>query len=223
MNYKEDIKRRILKIWGGEPRSLGELAQCVIAVINRQPATRSGSRHCEVAGFSWDIRRNKEVSNSHDAPIMGVTNWGGNTKLEDGTPAPRSYPGWSGRAWIRYAKPVDTFGSDPFAATLTYPGTGGWGSYDGPWKRISDVHYQTYGYRRKGPEIYPRPQIYSWDYRFFDSDWPELYYYELFDLIKQAPTSNQHQFIWEDPATMAADKEFIKKYSKRVKETEETA
>lgn len=218
MNYKEVIKRRILKIWGGEPRSITDLAHCVMAVIERQPATRSGNRRCQIAGFSWDIRRSQEVSNSHDAPVSGVTNWDGRARLEDGTPAPRGYPGWTGRVWIRYAKPVDTFGNDPFTATLTYPGTGGWGSYSGPWERISTVRYRSYGNRRDGPETYPEPQIYSWDYRFFDSDWPDLYYGELFEIIKQAPAVTRDQFLWEDPAIRAADEEFIDQFSKRMKE-----
>ena len=87
MNFKRKIKDNILKINGGEPRSLDELVSCVIKVINTVTP---------VKGFAWDIRKG-EVSNSHDCPMDGVTNWS-----RSDTSLPTSYPGWCGRVWIRY-------------------------------------------------------------------------------------------------------------------------
>jgi len=42
----------------------------------------------------WEVpdQFSLSVSNTHDCPVGGVTNWGGQTKG-----APRGYPGWSGR------------------------------------------------------------------------------------------------------------------------------
>jgi len=209
MNYKQQNKKRITQIWGGEPSSLDELAQCVIAVINQQPADRwrsKNSRVCRVAGFAWRIVWT-DVSNTHYAPINGVTNWGGRSQ-----DAPRSYPGWTGRVWIRYAKPVDSFGSDPFQATLTYPGTGGWGSYDGPWEQISRVHFKTFGHDRKC--AYPQPQIYSWDYRLFAGDWPQvtqsLEKQRVWSILQSQPVKGDHHFLWEDPEIKQQDQAFIK-------------
>lgn len=67
------------------------------------------------------------VSNSHDCPHNGVTNWGGDKTLADGTPAPRGYPGFSGR--IELTMPVEplSFCSDVFEGTRIHTGTGGGG------------------------------------------------------------------------------------------------
>ena len=120
---KSKIKKDILKVYGREPTTLDELAECVIKVIDRQTP---------VAGFVWHIRHDTSVSNTHDCPIDGVTNWGGRDQNR-----PFGYPGWEGRVWIRYKSDKETWGSDPFRATLTHTGAGGWGSYDGPWQKIS--------------------------------------------------------------------------------------
>jgi hypothetical protein len=67
------------------------------------------------------------VSNSHSSPYNGVTNWGGDTLLKDGTPAPRGYPGFTGR--IELHMPVEplSFSSDVFKGTRIHTGSGGGG------------------------------------------------------------------------------------------------
>ena len=204
MNHKVEIKKDILKVYGREPRSTSELAECVIKVIDRKTP---------VAGFAWDIRRDTSVSNTHDCPIDGVTNWGGRDQNR-----PFGYPGWEGRVWIRYKSDKETWGSDPFHATLTYPGTGGWrGSYDGPWQKISRAWHKAHpNQNKKGfKPRYPQPQVYGWDYRFFDSDWPDLYYTEIFDIIKGSKRT-KHKFLWEDPEVVDADRDFISKFDNGV-------
>jgi hypothetical protein len=67
------------------------------------------------------------VSNSHVCTHNGVTNWGGNNKLKDGTAAPRGYPGFTGN--IELHMPVEplSFSSDVFRGTRICTGTGGGG------------------------------------------------------------------------------------------------
>ena len=52
MNYKRELKNKLLKIWGREPQDMGELAECVIAVLNRQPSD------------SWKPR-SKQIGRAH--------------------------------------------------------------------------------------------------------------------------------------------------------------
>lgn len=80
---------------------------------------------------------NDSVSNSHSCPRSGVQNWGGMKFMEDGTPAPRGYPGWHGRLniGVRTGEIVrknktwyeDGFGGDYFDNTGIHTGTGGGG------------------------------------------------------------------------------------------------
>ncbi len=198
-------RRRMVARWG-EPQDLDQLAWAVIRTIElyrerNRPATR-------VVGFSWDIGYG-EVSNSHSAPIRGQTNWGRKSGL------PTSYPGWQGRVWVRYADDNTAgVGSSPFRDTLTYPGTGGWGSYSGPFDRVSTARFRRYGHTHE-PGSYPEPQIYSWDYRFFESDWPAVEQWrERRDIVAALRGSNmtghhRHRFEWHDPVIQARDREFM--------------
>jgi hypothetical protein len=186
---KANIKDNIIKDFG-EPASLDELAYTIIKIINQYQT--------QVIGFSWKIRHEENVSNSHYCPIDGVTNWGGTENI------PKSYKGWQGRVWIRYATELSDFASKPFCNTLTYPGTGGFGSYNGPWENISSAAYLL---KKTGPIIF------SWDYRFFDNDWPlikqyveELSVYERLSNIKQ---NYYHTFLWEDENTAKLDADFL--------------
>lgn len=209
MNYREQIKDKIVKQFG-EPKSLDELALTVIRVIETYSETPRARPKARVVGFAWDIHYG-DVSNTHECPVGGETNWGG--RDED---KPQSYPGWRGRVWIRYAnerKGGFGFGSDPFRITLTYPGTGGWGDYDGPFKKISTARFRRYGHRHD-PECYPEPQIYSWDYRFFAADWPGLSDWREREIVlaalKGRSPSNHHRFEWWDPLTRDQDDQFLK-------------
>ena len=225
MNYKRELKNKVLKIWGREPQNMAELAECVIAVLNRQPSDswKPRSKPLRVVGFSWKITHTNQVSNSHDCPIDGVTNWSGRDN------APIFYPGWLGRVWVRYANKCESVGSDPFRATLTYPGTGGWGGYDGPWEKLNHAWHtavspKCYKNGRRIPVpkgLYPEPQAYSWDYRLFDQDWPvitedmeRLLMWEI--LNNRKPQTITHEFLWEDPETAAQDREFMFKIKEAV-------
>lgn len=213
MNFKQQQKQRILEIWGNEPKTLDELGFCVLAVLNQQTPIRY-PRHkkplpkIHVVGLKWDVSFGT-VSNSHYCPIDGVTCWN-SQEAKDGRPT--GYLGWMGRVWVRYRQEFDSIGSDPFSATLTYTGTGGFGGYSGPWDAVYHHWYNKGG--RRGLPNYPEPRIYSWDYRFFGQDWPDIFTeFEKkimwAELAKQKFHPPKHVFHWEDPLIQQQDQEFL--------------
>jgi len=215
MTMTHQRKQQVLDIFGREPASMDELAQCVIAVANA---------HCEhsmakqtkitpgpwVVGFSWQLWRSPLVSNTHSCPLDGVENFG--CKKHQ----PLGYPGWNGRVWIRYASPMyGTHGSEAFKGTLTHTGTGGSGTYNGPWTAVSKTRFDRYGLRC-GPDIYPPIDAYSWDYRIYDQDWPLVTQsyskQQMWNILSNSNKSQgvtTHDFLWEDPSTKAADRKFL--------------
>lgn len=216
---KPSRKDYILSVYGREPETLDELAQCVIAVINSQlngvPHSKSSKKpaNYRVVGFCWEIAHRELVCNTHSSPEGYPLNW------ERRHDVPKGYPGWMGRVWIRYADTLSGWGSDPFEKTLTHTGTGGRGSYDGPWRRISEVYFQRYRASRNLPkQAYPASLCYSWDYRFYDLDWPVLaanivksfeWDQMVAALSQKSCDRPRHRFLWEDPEVQKADREFI--------------
>ena len=69
-----------------------------------------------------DLYWDDNVSNTHDCPHNGVTNWSGTDKN-----APRGYPGWRGRIEYEISHELPGFGSDLMEGTRIYTGTGGGG------------------------------------------------------------------------------------------------
>jgi hypothetical protein len=196
MDIISPAKQRILDVFGKEPESLDELAQCIIAVINNQENTgydrpRKKYKNYKVVGFQWQICRMEKLHHYY--------------KSHDG-------PGWSGRVWIRYEDKPNQFGSSPFGPTMTYTGTGGYGSYSGPWERILGLIYSS------GSKYYSKVSnhCYSWDYRFFDLDWPFIDENKLYDegkliakLSGKPHRGMHHEFLWEDENQKQLDKIFI--------------
>jgi hypothetical protein len=218
---KRPIKENILKVYGREPKSLDELAQCVIEVINSQVnldswynpkkhAPREFKNH-KVVSFAWEIARKELVSNSHSAPEGYPENWSSKPDI------PKGYPGWYGRVWIRYEEEPYSFASSgTFEQTLTHTGTGGAGGYSGPSEAIGSARFQRYGHTDpKGS--YPRINCYSWDYRFYDLDWPEIAKaYEKSEIIYHlgGPLPKmKHYFNWTDPETEHRDNEFLAEFA----------
>lgn len=163
----------------------------------------------KVVGFAWNVEYGK-LRVTHSSPIEGTDNWGSDPKY------PTSALGWHGRVWIRYSKDTPRFGSDPFSKTLTYPGSGGFGSYSGPWATVSAARHNKYGWKRSKGD-YPEVRCYSWDFQFFEDDWPVLKnivaQQVLFATIagtntKKFPMSTSN-ISWTDPVVAAADKEFV--------------
>lgn len=202
-------KQHILKVFGKEPSTPEELAQCIIKVIESQFNSSFGSskagKHYKVLGLAWNITFSESVSNSHNAPEGYPTNWSSKKSL------PKGYPGWEGRVWIRYADHCRGFGSDPFPATLSHTGTGGGGDYNGPWAKIANKVYK-YN-RQKKEKFHPEPALYSWDYKIFLNDWPELVKWvekqQIWAELSNTTWDRNHSFCWTDPDTIAADQEFL--------------
>ena len=198
MNYKQRELNKSIKLFGKEPANLDELGEFCIKIIDSQ------LKDSRVLGFKWDIRYDSHVSNSHDCPIIGVTNW----RREDDKP--KGYPGFSGRVWIRLSEEIDSFASDLFWKTFTHPGTGGFGSYSGPFTWISNCYFKRFGH---GNSTYPKPVIYSWDYRFFLPDFPLILEYvnnyRPWLILQDKSPDFQHIFEWYDAETLEADNLFI--------------
>lgn len=191
-------KKYVMSIIGEEPESLDDLALGIIKVI---------SKKAPVLGFAWNVRY-ANVSNTHSCPESGKMNWAGRNP-----DIPRSYPGWTGRVWIRVGPNKSTFGSELFERTLTYSGTGGAGGYGGPFEKISIAYYQRYRSKRPA-DGYPYPLVYSYDYRFYADDWPEVSSLASQQVLFDKLSSNRnivqcHTFEWFDQETLAKDIAFI--------------
>lgn len=201
---RQSIRDKSVNAFGKEPGSLDELAEFVMHTINRKE---------KVLGFAWDIKEGA-VSNSHSCPINGTTNWSGQ---EPG--APRSYCGFGGRVWIRFQN-THRECSSAFNETFTHTGTGGGGSYDGPWMRVAHEHFRAYGTNLTIPGTYQRPCIFSWDYRIYLDDWPALKesieQEEVIARLAKVPRKISHTFEWNDSATKAADEAFVKRVTQGI-------
>ena len=177
----------------------------------------------EIVGFHWDMRYSSCVSNSHSHPHNGVRNWGGQ---KEG--APRGYPGFDGRVWIRYAKPCD-FGNanEPLSQKRLYTGTGGAGSYSGPWSKLeAEINkHRMDNMDSPSPKLRMNDRIhcYSWDARIFmadlDAQMAEKIEMEMFLAIMNSPDGRfktqafSHHFKWDDPMTFADDNRRLNPFS----------
>lgn len=115
-----------------------------------------------VLQIEHDLEWNHSVSNSHECPVGGVTNWGNRTP-----DAPRGYPGWQGRIqWlVEWPREFDSIylGSDLFSRGTFKSGrqrahTGTGGGAGGHFNREFNTWCQ-------------RP---AYDFRIFAADWPGI-------------------------------------------------
>lgn len=204
------IKQDILKIYGKEPETLDQLAQCVVKVIESSIVRKHADldKGPNVVGFAWEISHRNLVSNSHSSPEGYDQNWG----AKPGKPV--GYPGWEGRVWIRLkSRPRFRFCfSDHFNNTLTYTSTGGHGSYNGPWSRVATTRFSKYGHGRGGA-IAP-VECYSWQYKIFDYDWPlvtkDFEMEKACSILRGDVCYNPcHSYSWTDPTTLEQDNQFL--------------
>ena len=113
---------------------------------------------------AFDLRFSDSVSNSHCCPHNGVENWGGKVTLKDGTPAPRGYPGFSGRIdylveWLNQRSHEYPGGSEMWKGTRIHSGTGGGGGF---------VPYDKKDKKGKGL------QHFGYSISIFLDDWPAM-------------------------------------------------
>lgn len=198
-HYKRRLKNKIISQYSGEPNSLDELGNTIVKILTYES---DGS----LIGLKWDLRH-RDVANTHSCPIDGVENW--HQRHTDGLPT--NYKGWVGRIWIRLENelPETTFASELFDKTLTYVGTGGGGCYNGPWSEIYGHWASTERNSR-----FKKPILYSWDYRFYDDDWPEvtasLMKRKSFNALASSDEDlDKHIYFWENPAARIRDENMI--------------
>jgi hypothetical protein len=101
---------------------------------------------------------------------------------------------------------------------LTHTGTGGGGAYNGPWAHVSNVRFHRLGYDNS-TNVFAPVACYSWDFRIFDYDWPEVTANIINEYEKACvwatlqnktpPSEPTHRFLWEDPVQKALDEEFL--------------
>lgn len=143
--------------------SMDKMAQAILDSI--QKATDN-----QCIGFKWEIGYAPKVRNSHACPVNGVTNCMGLPEH------PSGYRGFEGRVWLRLnldlKKRHVNWGSDAFIGSRSHTGTGGAGSYNGPWKYTDRI------------------PCYSWDYRIFIDDWPDL---GIDDLLRDHEYQNERR------------------------------
>lgn len=192
-------KQHIIKIHGHEPTSLDDFGQCILNILQHNSNNR-------VLGFSFDVQFG-DCSNTHHAPVGKPLNWRRRDSL------PTSYPGYHGRMWLRlFDRKSGEFFSDFFRGTMTYPGSGGAGSYNGPWHYLNETFYSVKK-NKKVPEWFIEPNIGSLDYKFFIEDWPLLEKWtehtKTLNLLKNKSNRIRHNFLYEDQETVELDKKFI--------------
>lgn len=208
---KRPIKDALLKIYGRDPVDLDDLGHCCVAVINHNlEHSDQLNDNNRLIGFAWSIQYYPIVSNTHNAPEGHPTNWGHNQRH-----LPVGYPGFMGRVWVRYCKRSAFFSDYDFRHTLTHTGTGGYGSYDGPWDGIINAVYNAYGHMNLGSK---REQMIgyplSYDYKIFLADFPAInqtvYDTIVFNALKDEEVSINHYFLWNDPERIIQDKNLLK-------------
>lgn len=112
----------------------------------------------------FSLRYSDSVSNTHNCPHNGVTNWNQSHNRQKGLNLPEGYPGFRGRVsyhveWYTEWSSSYPGGSDLFVGTRIHTGTGGGGNY------------KSYDPKdKKGKGL----QSFGYDVTIFFDDWPGL-------------------------------------------------
>lgn len=191
------------------PKTLDELGYWIIDTVNKN------YKKNKLIGLVWDVTYKDSVSNTHSAPVNGFENFSCKPEL------PRGYPGFQGRVWYRMENEKE-FSWKPLAPSMTHTGTGGGGSYDCPvWNEYCSCHYF---YDNTTPL---KPYVYSYDYRFYLMDFPDIEKQVLDEIHAQrvmAKLTNSrvigihHKFSWLDEKVMLQDQKLIKEWKSTQKE-----
>ena len=195
----------------GEPANLDELGRALVDHINNLGASSKGrDKGQQVLGLVWNISSGEQC-NSHNAPVGIPSNF------RD----PERFPAFYGKVWLRLAKPPGYSAADYFEGTCCHVGSGGGGSYDGPWDKIYEMwHKQHRRWRTRIKPDYPEPILYSWTFTVWLQDWPliEKHYSKLdmLDMIKGVRVDylkRNHTFSYEAEGIDAADGKYIQQYA----------
>lgn len=175
---------------------------------------RKQDRDLKLLGVAWNYRYSDMVSNTHSCPRNGETNWGGRKEN-----APRGYPGYLGRLWVRYNKSPKMSGSGPFEFREcgVNIGTGGAGGYDGPWECVGTAQYKI-DIAKKKNRRFRDLHLYSWGSEVFLDDLTDLTK-EFIDtwrieraLMNESTSLPDLRFEWTDPETEEKDLVLLQEY-----------
>jgi len=148
-------------------RFIEQLTRNIVKTVNSNSTA-------QLIGLQLELAWGDNVRNTHYAPRGKSTNWYSKPDL------PTGYPGWGGRVWARFNNmPANASGSSFFSNTGLHIGTGGFGSYNGPWQNINSTYFQliTNSGRnaRKQDIVKYEPKIYGWDCKIFAEDFLEIF------------------------------------------------
>lgn len=133
LNFSERLLMSRLE--KNEPSDLDAMCHFIVdAMIENLKDDRNGT---ELLGLALNMTYLEKVSNTHSSPAGFFENWGGKAQL------PTGYPGLSGRCWILLSRSPSGFSSSITQGSGLHTGTGGYGSYDGPFSypSVSQTFY----------------------------------------------------------------------------------
>lgn len=107
------------------------------------------------------VRQERSASNTHCCPVGGIQNWGGKVVMNDGTPAPRGYPGFCGHIQWYIDWPMEFDGCYPGGDLFDF--------------RRSRIHTHSGSGGHRDPH---GRQYFQYGFTVFLDDWPgvKLYY-----------------------------------------------
>ena len=161
------IKDNIKNIYGNEPTTMDELGFAMIKIIDSYPYTLSkgiqsninNKNSIKCLGLAWNLIHFDRFYNSFTAPEgHKIKIW---RNIDD-----TQHSGWMGRLWVRFNSEFSIIHNDIFKLALAHTGTGGTGTYDGPWNNVSAMQFNRFG-SGLDSNSYPRPWVYSWYFHFY--------------------------------------------------------
>jgi hypothetical protein len=179
----------------GEPETIHDMGEFI--------KKASGDK---LVGLQLELVFSEKVSNSHHSPIGKPQNW--SSRNND---LPTSYPGYQGRIWFRAREDHSATGWSHNlvrngSVAIGHVGTGGYGAYSGPWETIYGIQYRL----QRTKLVTPRINCYSYDYRIFVEDFPNLWTQYLSDGLAGEVRHRTCKFSWTDPEILEQDKNTMK-------------
>ena len=127
------------------------------------------------------LERSNYVRNSHSRPHNGVQNWDGKRLLENGELAPLGYPGWTG--WVEWVVEFPERFNYIYAGSDLFKGPNCW------------IHTGCGGGGQS--KVDKNTQIFNYEIRIYDADWPGLARYHQVDVMWKA-LRGQPEFYEDD-------------------------
>lgn len=136
-----------------------------VNIIKKNLKSKKRKLHC----LRLDVSYQSIISNSHNCPKNGMTNWHHDANK------PSGYPGWEGRIWLIFDKDISgSFGGDLLQGSGLHSGTGGYGYYD-----LDPSVYIRKGYEKEYPL--------SWSVKIFEEDFQVVNKFKTIQLLTNEP------------------------------------